>query len=131
MAWHVFILGSIIPMLLLLRHLRKSPQEEEPPGGQKAYFSLLAIAFALVLATVVDAAMLGWKIGELRGAAWGTIVGLAFCMLWTIILFGIAKKLSVPKDDEETTPLPAAAAFAIWHAGFVAANLTALYRIHG
>ena len=75
--------------------------------------------------------MLGWKIGELRGAAWGTIVGLAFCMLWTIILFGIAKKLSVPKDDEETTPLPAAAAFAIWHAGFVAANLTALYRIHG
>lgn len=131
MVWQLFILGSIIPMLLLLRHLRKSPPEEEPQGGQKAYFSLLGIAFSLVFATVVDAAILGWKIGALRGTAWGTIAGLAFCLLWTVVLFGLAKKLSVPKDDEETPPLPATITFAIWHAGFVVVNLIVLYRIHG
>ena len=131
MAWHLFIVGSIIPMLLLLRYLRNAPPEEEPLGGRKAYFSLLGIAFALVFATVVDAVMLGWKIGALRGAAWGTIAGLAFCLLWTVVLFGVAKKLSVPKDDEDTTPLPATITFTIWHAGFVVVNLVALYRIHG
>ncbi len=131
MPWHFFIVGSIVPMLFLLRWLRRTKPDATPQGGDVAYVSLLTIAFVLALATVVDGAMLGWKLAEVRGAAWGIIIGLAFCMLWTLLLFGVAKNLSVPKDDEETTMLPASIVFAVWHLGMIVANLTALRKIHG
>ncbi|MGK2857321.1 MAG: hypothetical protein ACSLFQ_08950 [Thermoanaerobaculia bacterium] len=129
--WHVFIVGSIVPMFFLLRWLRTMKPGAGPQGGEAAYVALLSIAFALAVATVADGAMLGWKIAGYRGALWGTIAGLAFCMLWTLGLFAVANKLSVPKDDEESTMVPAAITFALWHAGIVVANLTALNRIHG
>ncbi|MBI2214877.1 MAG: hypothetical protein HYU52_14615 [Acidobacteria bacterium] len=129
--WHVFIVGSFVPMLLLLRRVRRTEPGEGAPGGGFAYLALLGIAFALAFATVVDGTLLGWRIARLHGAAWGMIGGLSFMMLWTATLFGIAKRLSVPREESEITVLPATLTFAVWHAGIIAANLVALRKANG
>jgi hypothetical protein len=128
--WHLFVVGSAVPMFFALRWLRKTKPGAGPQGGEAIFLLLVGIAFALILATVVDGAMLGWSLGEIRGSMWGAIIGLVFCTLWTLVLFAFANKLMVPTDDAAQTTLPAAILFALWHAGIVAANLVALAKIH-
>jgi hypothetical protein len=128
--WHLFFLGSAVPMFFALRRLRATEPEDAPHGGETLFRLLVGIAFGLIAGTVVDGGLLGWALGEIRGAMWGTIVGLVFCTIWTLVLFAFAKKLLVPSDDPAQTTTPAVILFALWHAGFVAVNLIALAKIH-
>ena len=130
-AWHLFILGSAVPMLFALRWLRTMRTGEGPQGGEAAFVVLVGIALTLIAATVIDAALLGWKLADVLGAMWGTIAGLVFCTLWTVILFASAKRFMAPSDESTQTALPALIIFGAWHAGLVVANLLVLARIHG
>jgi hypothetical protein len=127
--WHLFILGSAVPMLFALRWLRKTKPGEGPQGGEAAFMVLVGIALSLIVATVVDGGMLGWTIAEINGAMWGTIAGLVFCTIWTLLLFAFAKKLVAPADDTPQSTTPTVILCAVWHAGIVAANLVALAKI--
>lgn len=130
-VWHLVIVGSAVPMFFALRSLRRTKPGDGPQGGEALFLLLVGVALGLLAATLVDAGLLGWKLGEIRGAMWGTIVGLVFCTLWTLVLFGVANRLLVPRDDAPVSSTPAVVVFAIWHAGIVAANLVALAKIRG
>jgi len=128
--WHLFLLGSAVPMFFALRSLQREKPDAGPEGGDTAFKVLVGLAFALIAATVADGAMLGWRLGAVRGAMWGTIAGLVFVTLWTLVLFASAKRVVVPADDPVQTTTPSLIVFSMWHGGIVAANLVALAKIH-
>jgi len=128
--WHLLFLLSAAPMFFSLRRIRNEKPGDEPSAGDLAYKVLVGTAFALLLATIADAGMLGWRLGQIRGAMWGTIAGLVFCTIWTLVLFAFARRSIVPADDPAQTTKPAVAVLAVWHAGIVAANLVTLAKIN-
>jgi len=128
--WHLFFLVSAVPMFFALRSLQSDEAGAEPARSERAFNVLVGLAFALIAATVADAAMLGWRLGEIRGAMWGTIVGLVFCTIWTLLFFASAKRFVAPASDPSRMTMPAVIVFSSWHAGIVAANLISLAKIH-
>lgn len=129
MPWHLFFLLSALPMFFALRSLQSERAGAEPDEGDSAFEILVGLAFALIAATVADAAMLGWRLGAVRGAVWGAIAGLGFCTVWTLVLFASAKRFIAPAADTTQMTTPAVAVFSTWHAGIVAANLVALAKL--
>jgi hypothetical protein len=127
--WHLFFLVSAVPMFFALRSLQSERADAAQEESDSAFKILVGLAFALIAATVADGALLGWRLGAITGAMWGTIAGLGFCTIWTLVLFASAKRFVAPAADPARMTMAAVIVFSTWHAGIVAANLIALARI--